>query len=355
MTVRAASALVGVLLAAAGCSGDDRGGGEPASAETASAEAERTSAGGGETGGAGGEGSPALDVPDIVRRVQPSVVAIVREDGEGSGVIWDEDGVIVTNEHVVRGERTVQILFASGTRANARVRATDDFTDLAVIEVDAERLPAAEFAEKLPRIGETVVAMGNPFGFEETVTAGIISGLHRALPGSPNAGGPLVNLIQTDAGISPGNSGGVLVGRDGRVVGVNVAYIPPQRGAVEVGFAIPAPTVTEVVRELLRTGEARHAFLGIQPAELSPEVIERFDVEANLGVFVVDAGASSPAGRAGVERGDVIVSVDERPTTSVDEFMSALAAREPGEKVTLEVIRDAERRNVTATLGERPE
>ena len=342
---RAAVALLVTAFLAAGCSlGDDEADGDGRGSGTQAAEAV-----------VGGEGAPPPTVPDIVRRIEPSVVAVIVDEGEGSGVIWDESGLIVTNEHVVRKTKEVQILFASGRRVEARVRAVDPLADIALVEVERKGLPAAEFERKTPRVGELVVAVGNPFGFENTVSAGIVSGVHRVLPAEGPKTPALVDLIQTDAAISPGNSGGVLVNQQGKVVGLNVAYIPPQQGAVEVGFAIPTRVVTEVVRELLEDGEAEHAYLGVQPTELWPELLQRFGIEASAGVLVVNASPTSPAGRAGVERGDVILSVDGQPTRTVDDFLVNVSERSPGERVTLEILRNDRKRRVTATLTDRPE
>ncbi len=282
-------------------------------------------------------------VPELVARVHPSVVTVTasgeRGDGEGSGVIWDADGTIITNHHVVDGAKEVGVALASGERLDARVRASDPLTDLAVLEVDASNLPAARFADELPRVGQPVLAVGNPLGFEGTVTSGIVSGLHRSIP-SGGATPALVDLIQTDAAISPGNSGGALVDFDGRVVGVNVAYLPPAGGAVAIGFAIPSPTVTDVVEDLLDDGRVEHPYLGVSLTQLTPEIAERFDVGARAGAIVGTVDASSPAGRAGLEPGDVITDIDGREVEAVEDVFAALRGRAPGATVTLEVLRD---------------
>src|SRR3954471_17046003 len=195
-------------------------------------------------------GTPSI--PDLVDRVRPSVVAILRRDGaQGSGVIARADGVIITNDHVVEGVQTVTVVYADGRRDQAGVKATDPRSDLAVIHVDRSGLPAATFRDDEPRVGELALAIGNPLGFAESVTAGIVSGLGRSIPGSASTSPALIDLIQTDAAISPGNSGGGLVSGDGQFIGINVAYIPPSGGAVSIGFAIPSPTVTDVVDQLL--------------------------------------------------------------------------------------------------------
>ncbi len=175
-------------------------------------------------------------IPEVVRKVEPSVVAVLTDAGEGSGVIWRDK--IITNRHVVADARRIEVAFADGKRSGARVVGADPVTDLAVLETDRKDLPGVTFASRLPEVGELAVAIGNPLGFENTVTAGIVSGLQRSIPGSAAQSQALVDLIQTDAAISPGNSGGALVSGNGDVIGMNVAYIPPQARAVSIGFAI---------------------------------------------------------------------------------------------------------------------
>jgi len=250
------------------------------------------------------------DIPAIVDAVSPSVVAVlvqgVRGQGQGSGVVWREDGTIVTNAHVVQGAGEVEVRLAGGEELPARVVAAAPAFDLAVLEVD-RRLPAVPFADALPEVGELAVAIGNPLGFEGTATAGIVSGLDRALP----TGGrtpALVGLLQTDASISPGNSGGALVDAEGRVIGINVAYVPPAARAVSIGFAIPAPVAVQVAEELLADGEVERPYLGVALGPLPPTAGR--SVEEGVLVAAVEPGG--PAEAAGIERGDVVVRVGER-------------------------------------------
>ena len=293
-------------------------------------------------------------IPEIVRTVEPSVVAVLTDAGEGSGVVWEAGGRVVTNHHVVARATRIELAFADGKRSAARVLATDEVTDLAVLETDRRDLPAVTFADGLPSVGELAVAIGNPLGFENTVTAGIVSGLHRSIPGSAVESQALVDLIQTDAAISPGNSGGALLSAGGEVIGINIAYIPPQARAVSIGFAIPAPTVTEVVTELLRTGKASHPFFGIRPAPLTPEIRRQLGVETEAGVVVLDVVAGGPAAAAGIEPGDVIVGVDGSPVDSVEAFLGRLRPREPGQEVSVNLLRANEQRTVTVQLTGRP-
>ncbi len=304
-------------------------------------------------GGSDTGGGVFARIPDIVRMVEPSVVAVLTDAGEGSGVVWDEEGRVVTNRHVVADATRVELAFADGKRRSARVVAADVVTDLAVLKSDREKLPPASFADTLPAVGELAVAIGNPLGFENTVTAGVVSGLQRSIPGSAAQSQSLVDLIQTDAAISPGNSGGALVSASGKVIGINVAYIPPQARAVSIGFAIPAPTVTSVVRELIQTGKASHPFFGIRPAPLTPEIRRQLDVDVDKGVLVLDVVAGGPAAKAGIKPGDVIVAVDDSPVDEVEGFLGALRRRDPGQDLKVEVAGGNGQRTLTVRLSER--
>jgi S1-C subfamily serine protease len=181
---------------------------------------------------------------------------VLTESGPGSGIVYKADGTIVTDAHVVAGAHDIIVAFADGQQVKANVRASDDVADVAVPQADRSGLTPATFQRELPQVGEFDVAMGSPPGFEATVTSGIISGLHRQIPGATAGSAPLVDLIQTDAPISPGNSGGAVLNAQGKVVGVSEAYIPPQAGAVALGFATPAATVVDVADQLLATGTA---------------------------------------------------------------------------------------------------
>ncbi len=294
-------------------------------------------------------------IPRIVRDVETSVVAVLPDSGEGSGVIYRSDGIIVTNFHVVAGARRLDVQLADGTRLPATVLATDELTDLAVLRVERDDLPAARFAANLPTVGELAIAIGNPLGLENTVTAGIISGVQRSVPASGPVPASLVDLIQTDAPISPGNSGGALVSGRGEVVGISIAYLPPGlTGAVSIGFAIPAPDVTSVVEQLLAGGDVRHAYLGIQLAPITPQIAERFGLETADGVLVVAVVPGSPAATAGLAPGDVITSFDGQPVREDSDLLGALRRAQPGQTVTLTVLRDGQPRETRVTLTDRP-
>lgn len=349
---RLAVALLTVALVVGGCSltEDDETATTTTTttSETATAAEERT---GSDT--EAGFGS----IPETVEAVAPSVVTIfvagAQGEGAGSGVIWDEQGRIVTNSHVVQGAGEVEVALANGTRLEARVIGADSRTDLAVVDVDREGLPAARFAEGLPRVGELAIALGSPLGLANTVSAGIVSALHRDLP-SGGTTPALIDLIQTDAAISPGNSGGALVDAEGVVIGVNVAYIPPEARAVSIGFAIPSPVVRDVVPQLIEDGQAEHAYLGVIPIPVTEELSGSFDLAVEEGALVQSVSEGSPAARAGLRPGDVIVEVRGDSIRTVEDLYSAIRSRDPGDAVELTIVRGGERRNVQVALARLP-
>jgi serine protease DegQ len=293
-------------------------------------------------------------IPSIVRKLEPSIVTVYVGQGLGSGIVYKADGVIVTNQHVVGDAKQVAVGFADGQRVAGEVLATDPVTDLAVVRVSRTGLPAARFETRLPAVGELAIALGSPLGFANSATAGIVSGLGRAIPAEGAQGQPLVDLIQTDAAISPGNSGGALVNGAAAVIGVNEAYIPPASGAVSLGFAIPSATVVSVVDQLLRGGRAQHAYLGVEPTTLTPDIAQQLGIEPTGGVVVQALGQGGPAAAAGIRPGDIIVSIGETKTPTTSELYEALRDHKPGDKVDVRVIRDGAEQPVTVTLGDRP-
>jgi serine protease DegQ len=330
-----------LLAAAAGCTGGKSGQGDSApAAQTANS--------------SGQPADPFHRIPDVVRKMQTSVVTIVTGKGLGSGVVWSKDGVIVTNDHVVTGSKTVEVAFADGRRVSGTVGATDPITDLAVVRANRTGLPPATFQRQLPAVGDLAIAMGSPLGFENTVTAGIISGLHRQIPGSAQQTQSLVDLIQTDAPISPGNSGGALVNANGQVTGISEAFIPPSQGAVSIGFAIPGATVVDVVGQLLKNGHAAHAFVGIQPGDLTPQIAGQLGVSTTSGVVVLSVVNGGPAAKAGVRPGDVITAVNGQGVSDVEDFLAALRNDRPGQTVTITFFRGSAKMEAKVVLANRP-
>ncbi|PQE01194.1 signal protein PDZ [Mycobacterium sp. EPG1] len=304
------------------------------------------------TGAAPAGGPLAAGFADVVEQVSPSVVTIQIDGGVGSGVVLRPD-IIVTNAHVVGSSRQVTIGFADGASATGQVLATDEVTDLAVVRSERGNLPVPEYRSELPRPGDIAIAIGSPLGFENTATLGIISGLNRNIPDSALESASLVDLIQTDASISPGNSGGALLDADGRVVGVNEAYIPPTAGAVSLGFAIPTSTVLDVTEQLLRTGRATHPFLGVSTSRLTPAIRRELGVPVDSGALVRGVEPNSPASTAGVRPGDVIVGLGDDQVKSVEDLLGALRRSRPGTSQPLVVMRGGQRVTLQVTVGSR--
>lgn len=360
-TARLRPLLACLVLAVAGCTtAQSPSPAAPSAAASASAAA---------SGGRSPTGSPSTSQPapsdvvtlhtiaDLVAGVQSSVVSVLRPDGgQGSGVIWSDEGMIVTNNHVVEGVDEMTIAFADGQRVNATVVATDPPTDLAVVQADRSNLPPATFADALPDVGELALALGNPIGFENSATQGIVSGLHRSIPGSAQQSAALVDLIQTDAAISPGNSGGALVNGEGEVMGINVAYIPPnsEAGAVSIGFAIPSPTVVDVVQQLLDSGRVEHAYLGIQPTTLTPSLAQQLGAQADSGVVVLAVASGGPADQAGMAPGDIITAVDGARVETTEDLLAVLRGYAPGDEVTVTYVRNGAEQEASVTLGNLP-
>jgi S1-C subfamily serine protease len=299
-------------------------------------------------------GNQQLDITRIVEDLAPSVVTIFTGEGLGSGVVYDGDGLILTNEHVVRGNQEVEVGFADGQRVGGTVQAADPISDLALVRTDRTGLPVPEFQKELPRVGETAIVIGSPLGFESTVTAGIISGLHRAIPGSAASSQSLVDLIQTDAPISPGNSGGAVANSRGQVVGISEAYIPPQAGAVALGFAIPAATAVEVAGQLKESGRAEHAFIGLTPGDLTPQIAERLGIRDTKGVLVMSIADGGPAEQAGIEPGDVLLTLEGKELSAPEDLLSALRGLDPGQTITVSFNRDNKGQEAKVQLSERP-
>ena len=295
------------------------------------------------------------DVPAVSAELLPSVVKVLTSGGNGSGVVYTADGLVLTNEHVVRGASTVQLGFADGRRYPGTVQAVDVITDLALVRTDRRDLPVARFRTELPVVGELAIAIGSPLGFENSVTAGVVSGLHREIPGTAAETQALVDLIQTDAPISPGNSGGALVNARGEVIGISEAYIPPQAGAVSIGFAIPAATAVDVAEQLLTTGRARHAFAGLEPTQITPQIAAQLNLPGTDGVIVAAIVAGGPAANAGLQPGDLILAVDAEPTRRPEDFLGTLRRRNPGDTINLTVRGPGgQERTTQLTLTDRP-
>jgi len=330
---------------------------------------------------------PVVDVEEqivtsVYDRVSPSVVhitsrtevfdffrGIVPREGTGSGFVWDREGHIVTNNHVIEGAQEVVIILADGTEAPAQLVGADAYNDLAVlkIEVPAEKLTPVELGDSSTlRVGQRVIAIGNPFGLDRTLTTGVISALGRVIQ---TDAGPLGEAIQTDAAINPGNSGGPLLDSRGKVIGVNTAIRSPSGGSVGIGFAVPVNTVKRVVPELITRGYYPHPDLGFSALELTYEVSPG-DIGVEHGLLVVSVRPGSPAEQIGLRParrrrtvfgrliftgGDIVTAVDGRPLKTRDDLVLYLENRKRvGDQVTLTVWRDGKSIELTATLAMRP-
>lgn len=297
------------------------------------------------------EGDDSL-VTAIAKTVSPSVVRVNAGQGSGSGVIYTQDGYVLTNAHVVARSRDASIVLPDGRRFDAEIVGADARSDVAVLKVDATDLPVPAFAAGAPEVGETVVAIGSPFGLDGSVTAGIVSATNRTVPGS---GTPLVDMLQTDAAINPGNSGGALVNSRGEVLGINTAIISGSgRGNDGIGFAIPIDTARNVADQLIETGSVSHPFLGIMGQAVDPAIAELYNLPVDQGVVVAETDEDGPAARAGLQRGDIIIALDDSEVTDMNTLLAAIARHSPGDEVTLTIVRGGEEQQLEVTLGERP-
>ncbi|HEX3582634.1 MAG TPA: trypsin-like peptidase domain-containing protein [Thermoanaerobaculia bacterium] len=269
----------------------------------------------------------------------------------GSGFVWSSDGIIVTNNHVVEGASKITVNFQDGSQHTAKLVGVDPDSDVAVLRVDGRSLPAAPIGTSSDlMIGETVVAVGNPFGLSGTVTTGVVSALGRSVP-SKEEGRTFTDFIQTDASINPGNSGGPLLNIEGRVIGINTAIIAQAQG---IGFAIPVDRAKKVIQDILRFGQVHSAWIGAVTATVTPEEAKRLGLKSGKGALVARVFAGSPAQAAGLKAGDVITAVGDRPVDSREAFSTYTATAAPGQGVPLTVSRGNSTTHATVRAGEVP-
>lgn len=285
--------------------------------------------------------SPAVVKIDIVQQARTRSGEQRERQGGGSGFVFTPDGLVLTNSHVVHDATKIDVSLADGRRFPATVIGDDPATDLAVVRVDAPGLIAAVLgdSQKL-RVGQLAIAVGNPYGFQYTVTAGVVSALGRSL--RSYSGRLIEDVIQTDASLNPGNSGGPLVTSDGQVVGVNTATI---MGAQGLCFAIGINTAKFVASRLLQYGKIRRSYIGIeaQTVPLHRRLVRFYDLPQESGVFVISAGSGSPAQKAGLQEGDVIVALDDNSVAGVDDLHRLLTDVRPGAEHTLTLLRRTEK------------
>jgi serine protease Do len=270
--------------------------------------------------------------------------------GQGSGFFISADGYAVTNYHVVDGAKTVEIQTDDGKSYTGKVVGTDQKTDLALIKVDGDKpFPFVAFSDKPARVGEWVVAVGNPFGLSGTATAGIVSARGRDI-----GAGPYDDFIQIDAPINKGNSGGPAFNADGKVIAVNTAIYSPSGGSVGIGFGIPAETVKTVVAKLKDKGVVDRGYIGVQVQPVTAAIADSLGMRNAEGALVSEAQANGPAAKAGIQSGDVITAVNGDAVRDSRDLAKKIGAIAPGTKVTLGILRKGERQNVTLSLQEMP-
>lgn len=312
------------------------------------------------------------EVPDLqarlhtaAGRVQPSVVSVVSSrrmrglfggapvrKGLGSGVIVDERGLILTNNHVVAEADELEVRLSDGSHHEARLVGRDPHTDIAVISIKARGLPVAPLGDSSEiRVADMVLAIGSPLGLERTVTSGIISAKGRARVGIVR----YENFLQTDAAINQGNSGGPLVNLDGEVIGINTAILAPSGGSQGIGFAIPINMARRIMERLISEGAVERGFLGVEVADLDTRIRGALGYQGPDGVLVRTVGPQTPAARAGLAPGDVIQALDGAPVTGVLTFRNHIAEQRPGTTVDLRIWRDGRSSNLQVRLGRLPD
>lgn len=313
----------------------------------------------------------AYSIASAAKKVSPAVVKIAtrqeelvfsfffrpiiqEREGLGSGVIIDASGHILTNYHVIKNVTEIVVVLADGRQFPGSVVGVDPYTDLAVVKIEGEGLPVAELGNSDQIvIGEPVVAIGNPYGFDHTVTAGVVSALNRSISTDERDGVVLENLIQTDAPINPGNSGGALVTTDGKVVGINTAII---QGAQGIGFAIPINVARNVANEIIQYGKVKRPYLGVsEVVVVSRNIALRYGLAVDSGIYISSVVRGSPADRAGLGRGDIIIAINGAQVATADDVRRCVLKSSIGDEMTFTVVGTNRRqRDVVVTLGEMP-
>lgn len=312
--------------------------------------------------------SPAVVEIKVTERAS-SLFGSYWQQGQGSGFLIDEQGHILTNNHVVDGASSVQVTLSNGTTLDAQVVGTDPADDLALVQVDASAVvgiapvPLGDSASVKP--GQMAIALGSPFGLDGSITVGVISGLNRTL--TSNLGQRMTGLLQTDAAINPGNSGGPLLNSRGEAIGINTAIENPATGANGIGFAVPINTAAKVLPSLLQGQKVNRPWLGISGTAITSDLAQRLGLSIDKGVYVVTVVPDSPAAKAGLKGsgtdlsskpalgGDIITAVDDRSVGSVDDLVSYFNTKKVGDQVALTIFRNGGTMKVTVILGAWPE
>ncbi|MFZ1243711.1 MAG: Do family serine endopeptidase [Azonexus sp.] len=274
-----------------------------------------------------------------------------RNSGLGSGVIVSPNGYILTNFHVIDGADDIQVSLNDNKTYKAKVIGSDPESDLAILQINADKLPAITFGQiDNLRVGDVVLAIGNPFGVGQTVTMGIVSALGRSHLGINT----FENFIQTDAAINPGNSGGALVDAHGNLVGINSAIYSRSGGSLGIGFAIPVSTARSIMEQIIRTGTVTRGWIGVEAQEITPELAESFGLPDTEGALIAGVVRSSPADAAGVRPGDVLLSVSGKPVKDPQAMLDLIAALTPDERTNFRLRRDKTILEVQVRIGKRP-
>lgn len=274
-----------------------------------------------------------------------------RASSLGSGVIVGADGFLLTNHHVIEAADEIEVALTDGRKLSAKLVGTDPETDLAVLHVRSDKLPAVTFGSvDNVRVGDVVLAVGNPFGVGQTVTLGIVSALGRSHLGINT----FENFIQTDAAINPGNSGGALVDASGNLVGINSAIYSRSGGNMGIGFAIPVNLARQVMEQIIATGAVTRGWIGVEVQELTPELAESFKLGVAQGALIAGILRGGPADRAGIRPGDILVDVSGTTVTDSSSMLNAVAALKPGSSATVRVIRSGKKLELAITVGRRP-
>ena len=325
-------------------------------------------------------GTPMLSFSDAAKRAAPAVVSVLTsskaaasrrgtrqndpwfryffgeqgsqpQSGIGSGVIVSSNGYVLTNNHVVERMDDIEVMLTDGRKARAKVIGSDPETDLAVLKIELDRLPAITFGNSdTLQVGDAVLAIGNPFGVGQTVTAGIVSALGRNQLGINT----FENFIQTDAAINPGNSGGALVDASGSLMGINSAIYSRSGGSLGIGFAIPVSTAQHVLESLIRDGQVTRGWIGVEPRDLTAEIAETFNLPLKDGVLITGVLQNGPAAQGGVHPGDVVVQIAQTPVANTSQLLNAVASLKPGEPAKITVQRAGKMLALDVVAAQRP-
>jgi serine protease DegQ len=269
----------------------------------------------------------------------------------GSGVIVGSDGIVITNYHVVDSADAIEVLLSDGRRTKAKVVGGDPETDVAVLRTELRDLPAVQFGDDdSAKVGDVVLAIGNPFGVGQTVTMGIVSALGRNQLGINT----FENFIQTDAAINPGNSGGALVDAEGKLLGINTAIYSRSGGSLGIGFAIPVSTAKQVMEQIIATGAVTRGYIGVEPQDVTPELAEAFKLPRKDGAIIAGVMRGGPAEKAGVRVGDILVEVENKPVKNTASMLNLIAQISPATIANFKFLREGNEINLPITVGKRP-